>query len=356
MIQVASLREKTVSAGGLGWWTPSLPTAAGAIIDLGLYVRLDEVAAATPGGGLMVFMEWSDYTRMQRARAFLVGRDDEGREHRAELATGTFDYARLEGTVTAPDWARRCRLFLGLRSCTGAAAFDDIDTINTRPGSGIAVKEQRVGEQPLVDPATLNFFSADLSGVVNRALIDEVADDGQGGWTDQGGMADMSALAPGHKEYAGVPFEILAPKSVVVLDSPARPQSKLPKQASIPVATRADVLYFLHSGAWVGEKQKQSTYVINYADGSQEQIEMVGGKNLADWSLGQRASFPRLAGQRASIAVTVGTEVFHMFPEVNIYMLEWLNPKSEREIATIDFLSAGAGVPLLLAITGGVKK
>lgn len=351
MIQVASLREQVVSAEGLGWWTPSLPTAPGAIVDVGLYARLDEVEATEPAGGLTVFVEWSNYTRVQVAHGFIVGRDDQGQNHRADMMTGTFDYTRLEGTVTAPDWARRCRLFLGLRSCTGAAAFDDIDTIKTRPG--IVPTEQKVGEQPLVDPATLNFVTVDLSELVNRALIDEVADDGQGGWTDQGALADMSALGTGRKEYEGVPFLILAPKSVVVLDSPVRPQSQLPKQVTIAVGSRADVLYFLHSGAWVSEGDGQFTYVIKYADGSQEQIEMVGGKNLADWSLGRRASFPRLEGQRASIATTVGTT---MFPEVNVYMLEWLNPQPQAEIESIDFLNAGTGVPLLLAITGGVSK
>jgi hypothetical protein len=45
-----------------------------------------------------------------------------------------------------------------------------------------------------------------------------------------------------------------------------------------------------------------------------------------------------------------------VFPQVNVYMLEWLNPHPEEEIAAIDFVSAGKGVPILLGITTGTRK
>ncbi|MDY0171007.1 MAG: hypothetical protein RBS80_30990 [Thermoguttaceae bacterium] len=57
---------------------------------------------------------------------------------------------------------------------------------------------------------------------------------------------------------------------------------------------------------------------------------------------------------RPSVAEMMGGGL--VFPQVNVYMLEWLNPHPEEEIAAIDFVSAGKGVPILLGITTGTRK
>lgn len=359
VLEVASEPGKTISPRGLGFWSPSLPTAPGAVTDLLLHAQIKGVTSAQQNGGVTVFVEWSDYTRRQIQREYIVGVDDKGQTHLPAL-TGTQDYAPIAAAVTAPDWARRMRLFMGMKNCSGAVLFDDIDTFAARPEKPeepkkLAQVQPEKNDSPLMDPAGLEFHVVDLSKVVNRALRDERADDGQGGWTDQGSGADLRGLNAGNQQFQGVPFEILAPNAAVVLNSSRRPQSKLPEKVSVDVNLKADVLYFLQDGAWGGEKEELARYIIHYEDGSTAEIPLIGGMNILDWSLGTEAKFTKKAtGQRASVAVALGGGA--LYPTVNVYLLEWLNPHPDKTVATIDFVSANAGVPILLAITAGQQK
>ena len=123
--------------------------------------------------------------------------------------------------------------------------------------------------------------------MVNRALVDERADDGEGGWTDQGPTADMRNLPTGAQVFQGVPYTILPAEknAVVVLRSPQRPQSvKLPQSVDIPVHAKAAAIAFLHSGAWIVADAENWRYVVQYADGREEVVRMIGRKNIADWT------------------------------------------------------------------------
>jgi len=360
ILEVRSLPDQVISSRGVGFWSVSLPTTSGAVMHVRMQARLRDVQATAPGGGLLVFAEWSDATRRQVQREWLAGRDETGQAHATERITGTHDFAPIEGTVTAPPWARRFRLFFGLRDCTGAAAFDDIDRMEVEPcqaPAAIAAPEAPEAQpRPLRDPATLDFSIVDLSGVVNRPLRDEKAGDGQGGWTDQGAAADMNNLTPGRKEFQGVPFEILHPNSIVVLRSPARPQSStLPERVTIPVDRRADVLYFLHDCAWTTEKTEHYRFLVKYADATSVTIPIVGGVHVFDWAAGHQAKFlTKTDGMRPSVAATFGGGA--TFAQVNVYLLEWLNPEPDKTIAAIEFIASGRGVPILLGVTIGRRR
>jgi hexosaminidase len=140
-----------------------------------------------------------------------------------------------------------------------------------------------------------------------------------------------------------------------VLASPNRPRSAdLPERVTLPVGRPADAVYFLHSCAWTTDGVEHFRYVLRYADGTTAEIPVVGAQHIWDWALGSRARFPRaFEGLRPSIAVTLGGGM--MFPEVNLYLLEWLNPHPDKAIESIDFVSAHRGVPILLGITLGTK-
>jgi len=168
VLEVASKPGKAISERGLGCWSVSLPSAPGSVIDLRLHAQAREIKPAAAGGGVVVFVEWSDYTRRCVQREYLVGRDEQGQDHMRDKVGGTYDYAPIAGAVTAPDWARRFRLFFGLRSCSGVVLFDEIDTVRARPGEPAPLPEESVEAvqpKPLVDPAALEFYSVDLSKV-----------------------------------------------------------------------------------------------------------------------------------------------------------------------------------------------
>jgi len=115
------------------------------------------------------------------------------------------------------------------------------------------------------------------------------------------------------------------------------------------------VVYFLHDCAWTSEDVEHFRYLVRYDDGAEELIRIVGGVHIWDWSLGHQAKFTKkLDGMRPSIAATFGGGA--VFPQVNVYLLEWLNPHPGKTIREIEFVTADQGVPILLGITLGVKR
>jgi hypothetical protein len=81
------------------------------------------------------------------------------------------------------------------------------------------------------------------------------ADDGKGGWSDQGPTADFRAFPTGRQFFQGVPFVIDREKSCIVLATPGqfgtttgRPgHDKMPREVTIPIGFKAEGFYFLHS-------------------------------------------------------------------------------------------------------------
>jgi parallel beta-helix repeat protein len=353
-----SLTDKAADARGAGVWSPTLPVVGGAELELEFWLRGDNVRPVTNSGGIAVYVEWSDWTGQNRSRTYVVGGED-GTMARPEMNQGTFAWTNVAAVVQAPAGARRLGLYFGLRSAHGVMGVDAVETFRQRPGKAPATATAAAAADtppaPLIPPEALAFASVDLSGVVNRALADEVAGDGAGGWTDQGTGYDMKGLATGRRTHEGVPFDLLAPKTCVVLRSPQRPAGNLPPQVALPVGAKADILYFLHSGAWLTSGATHWSYVVRYADGSSVTLPVIGGANVRDWSqAGDATPFPRTPGQRVTVwPDKVGNVVS---PECGLYRLDWVNPHPERQIATIEMVAAEDGVPVLIAITRGVKR
>jgi hypothetical protein len=140
----------------------------------------------------------------------------------------------------------------------------------------------------------------------------------------------------------------------VVLHSRQRPQSKLPQSVTIPVGRKADVLCFLHSGAMLAPGMTNWTYRIRYADGKRETIPVIPGVNVRNWENSNNPEFDHPPGLHTAPAPDrVGNT---LSPMCGVYVTQWLNPRREVAIKEIEMVSAGEGVPILLAITGGVKK
>ncbi len=213
----------------------------------------------------------------------------------------------------------------------------------------------QVLERPAI-PGNLEYFPVDLSALVNREFADEKADDGQGGWSDQGPTTDLRMFPTGEQVFNGVSFTILSPKGCVVLRSNQRPQSaELPESVTIPVNRKADVLFFLHSGAWLGDGRHHWSYVIHRGDGTQEKIDVVGGENIRDWSSpNPDLPFDREYPTTTKVAWTGSNPTFD---KVSVYMMAWVNTHDWCDVTNVEMTSPeGDGVPILLAVTGGVRK
>lgn len=190
----------------------------------------------------------------------------------------------------------------------------------------------------------------DLAGHANRGF----RDDGDGsGWTGQG-INDFRNMPPGVQNVNGVDFRIIDPaknggKSCLILRGSDKPDFPA-RIDGIPVNAKVARLFFLHTSAWKGNEA--GCYRINYEDGSSFDYMLIQGRNIGDWwNVGRLPD--ALPGLVRSNALT---------DSVGTYMAVWENPKPDRKVTSIDFLSAGQSrdidylpgrtpVPILVAVT-----
>ena len=202
-----------------------------------------------------------------------------------------------------------------------------------------------------------NLVFLDLSAKANAGFRDETANDGEGGWTDQG-QQDFRIMPTGIQEAGGIRFRILDPernggKSCLVLRGSERPRFPAAIR-EIPVGQKFSRLFFLHTAAWGGQG-KAGAYRIRYADGTSIDYPLEGGVNIGDWW------YPRRLPEAKNGIVRPNGDGH----EVATWVAEWENPKTDVEIRSIDFLSAteargseidwlptGTPVPVLVAVTG----
>ncbi|MBS1369421.1 MAG: glycoside hydrolase family 2 [Lentisphaeria bacterium] len=205
-----------------------------------------------------------------------------------------------------------------------------------------------------IDPARLEPVS--LAPYANRSFSDEVNNDGEGGWTDQG-TNDLRNMPLGRRTAGGVAFEIIDPaenggKSCLVLRGSERP--RFPSEVTgIAVNARYVRLYFLHTAAW--SEGDVGVYRIRYEDGSTVDFRLRHGINIGDW---WNTTF--LSDAVPGIVCSNPTR-----ERVGSYVAAWENPHPEKLIRNFDFLSISSPllreinfnpsktpVPVLIAVTG----
>lgn len=175
-----------------------------------------------------------------------------------------------------------------------------------------------------------------LKSAVNRAFRDEVADDGQGGWTDQGDN-DLRGMKPGQREFAGVTFDVIDPasnqnKAVMALRSHAG--AVFIDQAEIPLANQKfERLYLLHTSAWSGSPGTMVGQVeLVYQNGLSKTLPVRTGREVADWwGVG-------------SLENAVGIPVEEVNPKrspVGLYVTSLENPEPKTPVETIRFKAGG---------------
>jgi hypothetical protein len=202
-------------------------------------------------------------------------------------------------------------------------------------------------------PKDIAYHPIDLTSFANRSLVDDVADDGKGGWSDQGAEADLRTFPTGKQFFQGVPFNIDKEKSCIVLASQGRPGFKsMPKEVTIPLGMKVEGFYFLHSSAYSGNVLI-GMYQIQYADGTTFDIPLVGDQNLRDWAC-TPGPLLREKGTQSNVAWTGKCK---MFPSISVYRMLWVNPKPDVAVKAVRFSNPSLDpVPILMAMTAAVAK
>ena len=199
-------------------------------------------------------------------------------------------------------------------------------------------------------PANIAYRTVDITPFANRGLADEVAEDGKGGFSDQGPRCDMRMFPTGPQLFQGVPFMIgREPKVCIVLASLNRPgYDSMPKEVGIPIGYPVEGLFFLHTTCWAGAPT--AIYTIEYDDGQTVEIPLMSGENIHDWA-GPRP-FLREKGTQSVIAWTGKNDVFKF---VGIFRMLWVNPRPDVPIKRVRFWGPNKNVPVQLGITAAVN-
>jgi hypothetical protein len=206
------------------------------------------------------------------------------------------------------------------------------------------LEEQRLWRE--VSPE--NTFAVDLRQHVNMGFRDDKIGDQTGGWTDQGPLNDLRELPVGKQTFYGVPYDIIDPaanggKSAIVLRGGDR--QYFPAAATnIPVGLKAAALFFLHGSAWTAGTPLFH-YTVHYADGATVDIPLLINEGCAEW---WNPSDSNLVGRDLRVAWTVKNQS-HL---VGLFTYKWKNPRPDQTIVSIDVVSLGKALPLVVAITG----
>jgi hypothetical protein len=198
------------------------------------------------------------------------------------------------------------------------------------------------------------FFPVSLAAYANRGLKDD-KEAGIVGWTNQGDN-DMRGLPPGNRNFAGVPFHIPGPKSVITLYSLSCNNRDLPREVrNIVVNRRADTLFFLHSLAYAGEA-KPFMYRVHYKDGASVEVPITQGCQAFDWWDDPSRHAENMAVNGTVIGFS-GDNPLHK--GVTIMLYEWVNPQPDKEIAGVDFARVDDyynSVPVMVGLTAAMLQ
>ncbi len=223
-----------------------------------------------------------------------------------------------------------------------------------------------------------NYQPIFLANYVNRGFQDDRADNGKGGWTDQGesdlrffpvnlsGLDRFRLPSPPPKDFphqmvlGNVLFEILDPrehqdKSCLMLEPGYKelplvtPGDYVPAVRGIPVGRKFDRLYSLHSAGWASSPSGTALwwYIFNYSDGTNFKIPVRQDREVADWTSPRRLSNARVGWVGDSMTRS----------PVGLFVAGFDNPFPQKRIETLDIVSARTqGIPGIIALTTASKS
>lgn len=128
----------------------------------------------------------------------------------------------------------------------------------------------------------------DISRAVNMGFRDDTADDGKGGWSDQGPENDLRALKSGLLRCPPAEFRILDPernggRAAIVIGK--TPRHDYASSVTLNLNGRKiKTLFLLHAGAWLPAAGRPVGYLrVTYTDGSEEELPVRAGRDIGNW-------------------------------------------------------------------------
>jgi RNA polymerase sigma factor (sigma-70 family) len=164
-----------------------------------------------------------------------------------------------------------------------------------------------------------------------------------------GGGNDLNRLPRGVHKMSDAYFRI--GEMMVHVQGQMGPE--LPRAVKgIKVQAQGNRLHILHATQYVVTPSTMiGAYLVHYTDGSTERIPIVYGRDLVNWwsfrAIKEEPTGGRLAWTGSSDSTDMNPGI-----KVRLFTTTWSNPHPEKEVATLDMLSAGTACdPFLVAIT-----
>jgi hypothetical protein len=157
----------------------------------------------------------------------------------------------------------------------------------------------------------------------------------------------LDVLPPGLLQLADVVYDV---RGIIQLSGSdlRKAGGHYPEQINgIKIGQRCRQIHFLQAAGWHSpDGTRLGSYVLHFADGSEQVIPIVYGKNVRDWN----------GSNDTDTEVTGGTMVWSAINNaglhVRLFKSTWINPMPEKEITALDYTSTMSNAaPFLLAIT-----
>ena len=197
----------------------------------------------------------------------------------------------------------------------------------------------------------MSYKYIDLRLHCNMGFKDNIPDNDEGGWTDDGPTNDFRDFPTGVQYFNGIPFEIINPdlnngKSCIVLKSKAKPY--FPESATnIEVGYPVEKLHFIHAMTWAVERPGE--YNIHFTDGTTMNIPLENKHNIYNWW------FPKGLDLGDAKVAWTGSTPKHT--PIGVCHYTWINPHPEKVVKSFDVVSFYTdGAPILVAVTAEVIK
>jgi hypothetical protein len=181
-----------------------------------------------------------------------------------------------------------------------------------------------------------HFYRLPLGEVANRSFVDEKAGEGKG-WLNLGPRLDLVEFAKNPKVDGDIPFKILRGGQEVIVLSEQPTTSNLTSETVQMTDTSAmRYLYLLHTSTT--SRSDVGQIVVNYQDGSEQIIEVKGGRDVGNW----RSPFK---ADNAAVAWRASTDEYNFALYASRFDLQ------DKPVANVTFKSAGQSAWMVLSAT-----
>lgn len=191
------------------------------------------------------------------------------------------------------------------------------------------------------------FTTVDLSAHCNGAL--DVS------WTPAIGNNHLAALGNGRRELRNVPFDIHGVVQLQGTEWKQRGYNFPESIKGIHVALTGRKIHLLHANSAFADPSGTTVanFVLHYLDGDQADYAIRQGVEVLDWWEWPRAPIKRPSSTNTVVAWTGSNPASeHQGARVRLFDTAFNNPHPEKEIQSVDYISAMAGsAPFMVALT-----